>query len=488
MATAAGPAGRYLIGTVLALVTNSLLRPVEDASPARYVGLESLRAFGRERLEEAGEAETTSGAHAAYFLDLAREAAPHLNGAEQGTWLDRLQTDHDNLRAGLDWALVAGAGETALEMVGTLWRFWSARGLLSEGRRWVEETIRRFDSEGGTGGSTRLPIAAGTLARAHGDYPAAETWFATALELARVGGDRGAEAAALNNLGGVALSQGDHRRAADLFGQSLEACRALGDRWREAAALSNLGAVAHYLGEIDKAEVSYEAALAIWEERGDRRRAALLMCNLVLLLAPLPERRDKARKMGERCLAESRALHFPSGIAAALTGLGLIAEGEGDLAKAAKCHEESAAVCRESEDRSGLARALGNLSLIIADLGDHRRAAALASESLQRFLALGDEEGVATSLEMLASVARASGEPRLATRLHGAAASRWAELAMPIPLALTHRHDSSTAALRVTLGTADLEADWELGKSLNVDDAVREADRLASAAAATSAG
>ena len=125
-------------------------------------------------------------------------------------------------------------------------------------RRWVEKTIRRFDSpdaaDDETGASSpRLPNAAGTLARARGDYASSETWFSMALERARAGGDRGAEAAALNNLGSVALSLGNHRRAADLYAQSLDTSRALGDRRREAAALSNLGAVAHYLGEADRA-------------------------------------------------------------------------------------------------------------------------------------------------------------------------------------------------------------------------------------------
>jgi predicted ATPase/class 3 adenylate cyclase len=485
--TAAGPAGRYLLGTVLDLVANSLLRPVPDASPVRYDALESLRAFGRERLDDAGETEATAKAHADFFLVLAREAAPHLNGPEQGTWLDRLEGEDGNFRAGLDWAAAAGADETALGMVETLWRYWHARGHLSEGRRRVEETIRRFDTASEGEGSPKLPIAAGTLARAHGDYPTAATWFTTALERARAGDDLGSEAAALNNLGSVALSQGDHRRAGELFARSLDASRSLRDGPREAAALSNLGAVAHYLGEIDKAEASYEAALAIWEERDDRRRAALLLCNLTLLLAPIPERRTSAKALGERCLTKSRALKFPTGIAAALTGLGLIAEGEGDLPQAARYHEESAAVCRESEDRGGLARALGNLSLIVADLGDVRRAAALARESLQLFADLGDEEGVATTLEMLASVVRAAGESHLAARLHGAAASRWTELAIPLPMALAPRHETGATNLRATLGGAGFDAQWESGRSLGIDDALREADRLASAPNATMA-
>jgi predicted ATPase/class 3 adenylate cyclase len=476
---AAGSVSRYLTRTLLDLVASSLLRPIADASPSRYMALESLRAFARERLAASAEEEPTIRAHAAFYLGLAREAAPHLNSAEQGMWLDRLQLEHDNLRAGLDWALTADEGATAIEMVETLWPFWNARGHLSEGRRWVEKTIRRFDApdvaEDKTGASSpRLPNAAGTLARAQGDYAASKTWFSMALQRARARGDRGVEAAALNNLGSVALSLGNHRRAAELYEESLEVCLALGDRRREAAALSNLGAVAHYLGEADRAEASYEAALAIWEEQRDLRRAALLRCNLALLLAPLPERRSKARAHGEQGLAESRALHSPAGIAAALTALGLVAEGEGDLAAAARCHEESVAVCRESEDRGGLARALGNLGLVVAEQGDADRGGALVRESLRSFVALGDEEGVAASLDTLASVVRVAGDLEHAARLHGVAAARWTELALPLPMGLARRHQTSIAALRAVLGEEAFEAAWKAGRALRVELALRE--------------
>ncbi len=478
---AAGPAGRYLTGTILDLVGDSLLRSVADTAPARYVALESLRAFGRERLAEAGELEPTSQAHAEFFLGLAREAAPQLNGPEQAVWMDRLEVDLDNLRAGLDWATAAGKGETAIGMVETLWRFWNARGLLSEGRRRVEETIRRFDTDTEKG-SARLPLAAGMLARSQGDYPAAETWFDEALRRARSHDDPGAAAAALNNLGNVALSRGDHRRAAGLFEESLAASRALNDPRRQAAALSNLGAVAHYLGELDRAEASYVEALSIWKREGDRRPAALLLGNLAMLLAPQPERRDQTRAFAEECLSESKALGYPAGVAAALTALGLIAEGDGDLERAAHYHEESASVCRESENRSGLARALGNQSVIVAELGDVDRAVTLVNESLRLFVELGDDEGTAATMEMQAVVARFAGELRLAARLHGAAAVRWNTLAMPMPLAFARRHDTSVAALRGELSEVGFEAEWDAGSKLTTDDAIREMDRLLSVA------
>jgi hypothetical protein len=123
--------------------------------------------------------------------------------------------------------------------------------------------------------------------------------------------------------------------------------------------------------------------------------------------------------------------------------------------------------------------------LLVADLGDRHRGAELARESLQIFAALGDEEGIATTLEMLASIAGLSGDPRLAVRLHGAAAARWKELAMPIPVALTSRHETSLAALRAALGDADFETEREAGRTLAVEEVLREMDRLFPARAIT---
>jgi predicted ATPase len=462
--SAGGVTPRVPVGLVT-LVDHSLLRLEDDPTrDARWTMLESLRAFGCDRLDEVAEAAPTRAAHAAFFLALTRDAAPQLNGPEQHTWINRLTVDHDNLRAGLDWALATGDAETAIGMVTTLWRFWSAQGHLYEGRRRVEAIIDRFD--GRTEAlDTRLFVAAGTLASAHGDYAAASRWFDRGLDRARTVGDRATEATLLYNSGNVALSRGDHRRAATLFEASLAIFRELGDRRREMLTLAGLGAVAHYLGDVAKAEESYEAVLAITDETGDRRRAAAMLANLTLLLAPLPDRRERARAFGERCLAESRALAWPRGIAAGLSGLGFVAEGEGDLALAAARFDESAQLSRDAEDRIGAATALGNLARVVADQGDPGRALGLAMESFHEFQLFGDESAVATTIELLAAIVGAAGEPVLAVRLHAAAAAALARLDMPIQVALRDRHNSSIAALREALGPSFDEA-WQTGSAL----------------------
>lgn len=481
---AAGPVGSYLTGSLLKLIVNSMVRRIEDVAPARYILLESLRDFGRDQLDAHGEAALMQSAHAAYFLSVTRQA--DLTGPMQGVWSERLGDDHDNLRAAVDWAVATRDIPTAAGLVETLWRFWHARGYLSEGQRRVEEVIRLGERSLEQVG-VALYRGAGALARAHGDHDAAARWLKLGLDAARVTGDRTSEAAMLGNLGGLALSLGDHDRAADLYQQCLEVSRELGDHWLGAHALSGLAQVAHYLEDIDRAEAGYRAALAIWEQGEDRSRVALVLCNLLLLLAPNPDRHDQAREFGKRCLAESRALASPAGIAAALTGLGIVAMVEGDLDLAARYHLESVEVCRESENRSGLATALGNLSLVVADQGDPAQAATLANESLELFIDIGDESGIATAAEDLANIACAAGAWQQATRLHAAAESLFARTNMPLPNFFSSRHQANLTMLEVNLGHA-FQAQWQIGHGFDREALRNEAVALTlTADAATSA-
>ena len=113
-------------------------RTRRPAARARFRLLETVRAFAQERLAAEGELEATRHAHAAYALALAEQAAPELFGPAATVRLDRLEAEHDNLRAALRWALDHARGATALRLGGALWQFWYLRGNLGEGRRWLE--------------------------------------------------------------------------------------------------------------------------------------------------------------------------------------------------------------------------------------------------------------------------------------------------------------------------------------------------------------
>jgi predicted ATPase len=130
---------------VTSLVDRSLLQQADgtDGEP-RFVMLETVREFALELLEESGEEVEVRRRHATWCLRLAANAGPDLyGGPEQIRWLDRLEAEHDNLRAALEWAERTGTSETGLRLVGALYWFWYVRGHLSEGRRWLERALAR---------------------------------------------------------------------------------------------------------------------------------------------------------------------------------------------------------------------------------------------------------------------------------------------------------------------------------------------------------
>ena len=109
----------------------------------RYRMLEPIRQYAREKLEEGGEAEEVRRQHASFFLSLTEEPELRLRGAEDVEWLERLEAEHDNLRAALSWVLERGEAELGLRLAGALWPFWEAHGHYSEGRRWLEEALEK---------------------------------------------------------------------------------------------------------------------------------------------------------------------------------------------------------------------------------------------------------------------------------------------------------------------------------------------------------
>jgi predicted ATPase/class 3 adenylate cyclase len=235
-----------------ALVEASLVRRLPmDSDESRWTMLESIREFGRERLDLMGEGSQTRERLATWCLSFAHSAAEGLERGDRINWLDQLELEHDNARASLRWSGDSARVDLQLGLASALAPFWQMRGYLSEGRRWLEHALARTAPNH----ARRLPamVDAGILAQVQGDNDVASKWFEQALGEARAMHDRGREAALLNNLGAVALWRGDIEEAERLFSEALATAEATGNRRRRADALGNLGAVAHYRGDISSA-------------------------------------------------------------------------------------------------------------------------------------------------------------------------------------------------------------------------------------------
>jgi predicted ATPase len=417
------PLGMDLLDGMESLVTKSLLRQEEPgrhpAGEPRLSMLATIREYGLERLKAAGEAAAVRCAHALYYLRLAEEADRRMPGSEEPAWLDRLEQEHDNLRAALHWALDAGRGdvpdsgkhsragldsatmipmagppiptEIALRLAGALRRFWLVRGHFREGRQWLDQVLALPAAQAPTAQRARALLAAGILARPQGDYT----------------------------------------RAAALLHESLAIQRALGNKLEIADALNNLG-----------------------------------------ILALLQENYGEARALLEESIAIKRELADEAGMVRSRNNLGLVALGQGDYAAARRAFAENVTYVRGQGDRRGTALALSNLALVALHQEEYSAAEPLLRESLQLFWEVQDHDNLAALLLGLGAVAVARGDFLRAAHLFGAAEAVRDALGAPLlPIDRVY-YDRALRAGQAGLDGATWAAAWSAGHALPLARAI----------------
>jgi non-specific serine/threonine protein kinase len=314
-----------VLDVLTALVDKSLVIGEERNDATRYLMLETVRHYARDRQSEQSDNAHWSDRHTAYFLKLAIEAEPHLTGAEQQFWFDRLDAEHDNLRAALAWSCAEGGDATAgLELAAAIWWFWEVRGYHGEGRGWFSKLLAATSEHRAQPARGKALNAAGGMARQQGDYAAARVLHEEALMVHRELGNTWGIAASLNNLSLVAYVQGDYSVARSLQEEALSIFRELGDPRGIPASLNNLGNIAFYEGNLGLARTYFEEALAIQRNVGDRRSIAGALGNLGNVNSSQGDH-TSARAMLRESLAIFRGLGDPTGIARMLEGLGYVA-------------------------------------------------------------------------------------------------------------------------------------------------------------------
>lgn len=467
-------AGGDALGGLSSLVDKSLLRPEEGAGgEQRFVMLETIREYAVERLEEGDEAEGARRRHAAYFLRLAEEAEPRLGGPEQVIWLDRLEREHDNLRAALTWMRERDAGEGGPRLAGALWLFWQMRGYLEEGRRWLEAMLALPALRDGAARMKALH-GAGWLAYEQADYGAATLYAEEALACATSAGDARGRVTPLRFLSVVAIDQGQYRRAATLAEECAALARQLGDGRALAGVLNILGDVAQEQGDYGRAVVLYDECMVL---RNDTQCVAYMLSNLG----------DVARKRGDtraaaaryaNSLAMFRDLGEKRGSAGVLANLGMIAHAEGDEGRAADFFAESLVLFDELGNKWGIALARTGLGDVAHGRGNAEQALASYRESLSLYHAIGHTSGIVGCIERLAGLAAARGQLERAGRLLGAMAVL--RDTMGVPLAPVDRPavDRASAAARVGLGDDVFVVIWAEGRALTLGEAIVEALRV----------
>lgn len=367
-----------------ALVNQSLAQQREEGGESRFGMLRVIGEYALERMEASQEAEPLRRAHAAYMLELAERAEPELVGPEAAAWLERLDIEHDNLRAALTWALEQGATETGLRLVAALFRFWVVRGHLREGRAWVERLLaaaRDDVSVASSAALARAQRAAGVIALYQSDEMAAERWLRQAVALGRATGELLTAAQALNSLGVVAMNNGDLEPATESLEEGLSLLRAVGRQRDIASALINLGVVAILRGDLERATDILTEALVATRQAGDRDLIATSLANLASVAL---RRRDvaQAETLGREALALYRDLGDPRRCAVGLEGLAGSAGLAGDGERAARLLGASSAL-REALGTPAASHERDEAEMMVAEaraaLGEERWAEAFAA-------------------------------------------------------------------------------------------------------------
>jgi len=325
-----------VLDRVQALVDKSLIGSEHPAGgEARFTMLETIREFGLEQLAVSGEAETVQARHAFYFLDLAERAERELGGEQQADWLRRLEHEHGNLRAALQWAIDHVEGATALRLATTLARFWLMRGYLHEGRQWLERSLERCPSC-----PPGLQAAAwgwiGVLALQQGDYASASGALERSLSVSQRLGDAEAIANAVYARGQLAQLHGDPERAQQLYGEALALYRDLGDREHIAAVLNSLALSSMQHAGVEQAEAMLAESLLLAHQQHNNRLVAFALRSRGMLAI-----RRKDYPAAEADVWESLALFWELGdkcnCAECLEGLAQLAIEQGHAAMTALC-------------------------------------------------------------------------------------------------------------------------------------------------------
>jgi tetratricopeptide (TPR) repeat protein len=427
------------------LVEKSLVMLDERDEPARYRMLETIRDYAREKLEVSGEAALAAQRHCEHYFVMAKDAGRGLKGPEHASWIIRLETELDNLRAAMTLAQDGGVDPfIAVKFAVAMQGFWVLRGYATEGRSAVRKALAMPAIQASDVAQAWALYVGAALASSQGDHAEASQMLETCLTLRRALGNPVDIAATLSTLALARLQSGDARGAAVGEREALQIFRQLGDRFGEAIGLLHLGQIAVYLSEDSQAQEQLEQCLAI--ARDIKNEEIEGECELVL--------GESAFERGDRVLARRR-------FARSLT------------------------VCREAGDKRGEAYAQWWLGKTDLDDGNRPLARERLGNALHAFRAFEMWDEVLGCLEDQAILVGLDGHTAAAASIAASATMARKRLRLGRPPRGEQRWQRQLGALRTVTEAQDFQSAWDEGCEWQVDRAIRGAlapDQVAVAA------
>jgi predicted ATPase/class 3 adenylate cyclase len=422
------------------LVNKSLVAVEEDAGESRYRLLETVRQYARDKLVELGEAEEARGAHFDFFLKLIQTAGPKLETSEALRWVDRLEAEHDNIRAALEWGMENNL-EGVLQAIPSLVPFWNRRGHEEEGRNLIRAALARADSQPRPAGETSRP------------------WL-------KLIGD------AWNGAAMLAYSQGDNARAADSASRAADIARKLGDDRALALVLSFQASSLMFIGKSAEVEPLLKEAL----EAGIRSGVKLAHGMPLGMLGQAMLMRDRfsavAREQGERgaALLEESGNRWLATMG--LLSMAMAAKFQGDYADARQRFAATAPLFRELGDRHRTNMVRSELAHIDRYEGHYDRAEAVYRETILEWKRLGHRAAIAHQLESFGLIAQARHDNARAARLFAAADTLRRIIDIHMTPLEQSEYDAALGRLRGTMEGEAFDAAWSEGQAMSVEQAI----------------
>jgi predicted ATPase/DNA-binding SARP family transcriptional activator len=484
------------------LVDRSLVQYEEGNSQGRYRLLETVREYARERFEEAGGTDVARARHRGHFLALAEAGAAEVWGPAQRFWFERLEADHDNLRAALQWTEEQAEVETGLRLAGAMGPFWAYAGYLSEGLQQFEKWLALSAAQmvgGAPAGNepehsmTGQPVAAsvaartgtdwnravalfwsGVIARYRQDRARAQAFLQEGLQVATATGNRRMVSACLLNFGSEAVVGGNWAEGDAHREEALIVAREIDDPRLASMILCELGHDRFLRGDRELARANLTEALALARACGNLGTAAIAVTRLGELMCK-PGDHLPWRLHTEQALGLARESGNVRWLALVLTDLGLACLLVGDLEMALHHLAEALDLQQRMGDAMGASLTLLRMGDIHRDKGDHAAARGLYEEPLRCWVQSRNLRLCIYGFERLGAVTLLEGQPERAALLFGVAAALREAAGVPLRHGEAARLEPLIASARAALGEAEFAAAWAEGKAMALDEALEHA-------------
>ena len=418
---------------ITSLANNSLLKQEQTTEgTARFRMLETIREYALERLSESGEMPEFQQRHAYHFLGaILHEASIKIISRESTIWLDRLEYEHDNIQAALEWSLLTSQGrELALSGMATLTWFWYRRGFFTEGRIWTERLLSASNDD-------PVQIRAGA-----------------AQMSAR-----------------MAMWRGDLKIAVTRASESLTVWQRLEDERSIPMSLMETGVTLINIGKDREAHTLLKEAAALFKEGDQNYFLGITLVHLGNVSLGLGNPQE-AREWLERAHPLFQEIGEPWSLSFVLNNLGEVARVQSRYEQAHEYYKESEALLRATGDQGDLARLVHTLGYLASHRGDDELAEAQFRESLAMFRKLGNKRGIAECIAGLASLRAKQGKSQTAGQMLSAAETLLAASGAAWWPADRVEVEKTRELLQSSLSKDEFATAWEKGKAMTLEQVI----------------